>query len=169
MTVRRLVAPLILVAALACSPRSYDLQIRMRSAEDRKPLLRGWSGFEQGFSPAPFGFCWIEGTSAKIGVGRPPRSGTAQLRIRAWPFVHDGLPPQEMQLWVNSAFVDEQPMKEGPAEYSWSFPALLFQQGANDLYLVFSRASRPSDLSPRASDGRFLAAAVQRLDLTIEP
>ena len=165
----RLSILLLLIAAIGCGPRHAELQIEMRSPADRAHLVRGWSGFEGQDAPKPFRFCWIEGTSAKVNVGRVPRTGTAHLRIVGWPFSNKGLPVQRMQLWVNSLFIDRQAMRGEPVEYSWTFPARLFQQGSNDLYLVFDRANRPSDTVPGSGDSRELAAAIQLLELTVEP
>jgi len=74
-----------------------------------------------------------------------------------------------MQLWVNSLFIDRRTMPDGSLEYSWTFPARLFQQGSNDLYLVFDRANRPSETVPGSKDSRELAAAIQLVELTVEP
>ena len=162
---RATAAGLVLLAG-ACAPPTRALRIEMRSEADRAHLVRGWSGFEGADGPTSLRFCWVEGTSSKVEVGRPARAGTARLRIRAWPFAFPGLPEQTVQLWVNSMYVGTRVMTSEPVEYEWAFPAALFQRGGNDLYLLFGRANRPSDVIPGNGDTRELAAAVEFLELT---
>lgn len=140
----------------------------MRSEADRAHLVRGWSGFEVSGGPKPVPFCWVDGLSSKVNAGRPPRSGTARFRLRAWPFAAPSLPAQDVQLWVNSMFIGSRTMDEGTRDYEWTFPAALFQRESNDLYLLFRRASRPRDVIPGSGDTRELAAAVELLELSVE-
>jgi hypothetical protein len=139
----------------------------MRSSVDRGRLGKGWSGFEGHAAPTPLHFCWVDGTAAEIDVGSLPRSGTVRLLIVAWPFAPEGLPPQRMQLWLNELFLDERRMSPEPADYEWSFPAGLLQQGGNRLHLVFARANRPQDTVPGSTDGRELSAAVELVEVAV--
>lgn len=164
----RLLPTVLVVAAIAgCGPREATLRIGMRSAEDRDHLVRGWSGFERKEPPEPEDFCWVEGTNAKVAIGPVPRRGTARVRIVAWPFSHAGLPQQRMALWVNALLIDAEPMRDGPGEYAWTFPARLFRPGENFLYLAFDRANRPKDLVPGSDDARELAAAVREIEVVV--
>ena len=167
MTRLRILSLLLTLAGLSCSPREAALRIEMRSSADRARLGRGWSGFEGYDLPKPFHFCWVEGTVADIDVGVLPRTGTVRLRIVAWPFAPEGLPPQRMQLWLNGLFLDERPMPPGPADTAWSFPAGLLQQEGNRLRLVFARANRPRDTVPGSTDGRELSAAVELVEVAV--
>jgi len=89
------------------------------------------------------------------------------LNVVAWPFVHESLPPQEIQVWLNSCFLGKTTMAPRRSEYEWQFPARMFQREENHVYLVFARSNRPSDLLPESKDQRSLAAAVERLDLAV--
>lgn len=162
-----LAALLLLGAMVGCAPREEALRIEMRAPADRGRLVRGWSDFETAGPASSVHFCWVEGTSAKIDVGRIPREGRARLRIVGWPFASGGLAPQRMRLWVNSLFLDERTMRNESAEYSWSFPARLFGKESNYLYLVFDRANRPRDTVPGSTDSRELAAAVELVEVVV--
>ena len=163
----RALAFLLAFAGLSCSPREATVRIEMRTAADRARLGKGWSGFEGHDAPNPLHFCWVEGTTAEIAVGTLPRGGTVRLRVVAWPFAPEGLPPQRMQLWLNELLLDERPMKPGPDGYTWSFPAGLLQQEGNRLRLVFARASRPRATVPGSADGRELSAAVELVEIAV--
>jgi hypothetical protein len=163
----RILSVFLALAGLSCSPREAAVRIEMRSSADRARLGEGWSGFEGHDLPKPFHFCWVEGTVADIDVGALPRSGVVRLRIAAWPFAPEGLPPQRIQLWLNELFLDERPMPPGPTDYTWSFPAALLQQGGNRLHLIFARANRPQDTVPGGTDARELSAAVEVIEIAV--
>lgn len=158
---------LLAFAGLSCSPPEATVRIEMRTPADRGRLGKGWSGFEGHGGPKPLHFCWVEGTTAEIAVGTLPRTGTVRIRIVASPFAPEGLPPQRMQLWLNELFLDERPMKPGPDDYTWSFPAGLLQREGNRLRLVFARANRPRDTVPGNTDGRELSAAVELVEIAV--
>lgn len=154
---RRLLAILLAASAPACAPRPAELVVRMT---DEARLVRGFSDLEGDFR-------WIDGTSAKVALGRVRREGDATLAIAAWPYQPAGAPPQRMQLWVDRLFVAEWTMGAGEREYAVTFPARLLPKDETFLYLVLSRASRPRDLEPASGDERLLSAAVRRVALRV--
>jgi hypothetical protein len=109
----------------------------------------------------------VEATSAKVSLGHLARTGTAELRISAWPFAPPSLPPQRMKVWLNSAFLAEWTMDPDNREYLVRFPARLLSRGDNDIYLLFDRTLPPRGLIDGSDDERTLAAAVTAVELRV--
>jgi hypothetical protein len=157
----------LVAALLGCDCGPTTVHVGMVSAQDRARLVRGWSGQEGGLPQGRPAFSWIDGTSAKVSLGRVSRAGTATLRIKAWPFSPQGLGRQELQVWVNSLFVGKRVMEPESSDYEFVFPARLLGRESNDLFFVLSRAIAPGEVDAKSSDGRQLSAAVESIDLTI--
>ena len=70
---------------------------------------------------------------------------------------------QHLEVFLNDASVDRQPMAGPWTRYEFSLPASDLQLGWNEVTLGFNHAFRPADIEPGSKDSRQLAARFRRL------
>lgn len=123
---------------------------------------RGWSRSEtnkQGLS-----FQWAQGKQVALGLPiEAPRD--TSLRLRARPMKSPDAPPQMMELWLNAIHLATVELPEAWSEHQVDVPASAWSQGANILYLRFSRSTRPSEVIEGSNDSRLLSAAFDYLEV----
>ncbi|MDA8016499.1 MAG: sulfatase-like hydrolase/transferase [Thermoanaerobaculia bacterium] len=123
-------------------------------------LRSGWANPERDSAGRPF--VWAVGEASEIAwTVLEPRDEV--LVLRGWPYRWQGAPSQSVGVEIRNSVggwqsVGHFDMAPGLGEYRVDVPAGLWQTGDNALRLVFSRATKPSDVTS-SRDSRRLAAA----------
>jgi hypothetical protein len=93
-------------------------------------------------------------------------AASLRVTVRAMPHAYPRAPPQTLTLEVNGTAQGTAALGDGWTLTTIDVPADAWRSGVNDVVLAFSRATRPSDVSPSA-DTRALAAAVDWLRVAV--
>jgi mannosyltransferase len=130
-------------------------------AHDRLFLRDGW-GSTEGERGAEFRWIVRRGASLVVPRGKP---GNRFLRFHALPFANPTLPPQRLRVSLNGVSIGGMEMSEGWHDYEIVAPTAAWREGLNTLSLTFLRTGIPARIDARSTDGRTLAAAVDRLSI----
>jgi hypothetical protein len=103
-------------------------------------------------------FVWCESKSCSIQVPSG-RSEDRIVRVRLWPFLFPGAPPQVVEVFVNGKSIGSKPLANLASVLSFPADKAVWHKGLNDLQFRFSYAVQPKSKFPESDDPRHLAAA----------
>lgn len=125
----------------------------------------GWSYPE--LNNAGIDYQWAVGEQAELGLAiATPRD--VRIRFRALPFTYPDAPPQHLEVRLNETPLASLELSPGWSEHDIAVPVSSWSQGANILYLRFSRSAVPAELGSGSTDHRDLSAAFDFLEVLTE-
>ena len=158
-------------------PVLVDLVERRSSAEVLRPtwivepgnpdhrgfLHEGW-GRPEVHGDTGHSFAWAAAQKVRLEIVNVDH-GAATLTVTGWPLRWRGSPPQTIEVVVNGDSMGSRRFRRGMNELTFDIPEGVLIPGVNSLELVFGYARSPSGVIEGSTDGRTLAAAIEKIEV----